>query len=250
MADIYLNYSEPDREDARRLALALQSVGWSVCWDQRGSAGQSGPGTREHELQAMRCMVVVWSAASVASARVCEEAALGLQSGKLMAVRIAPVQPPAAFREAGAADLIGWRGDEDFPALQQLIEDIGRLIYRPLLERRTGTASQPTPLFDEEDHPFRQPISARPASAAPVTDERGRWLWIAAGSALLVSAGIGFSAEYWRKRHMESPGAMPEASAAPEPSTKPGVAAQATAVADAAVRAAPGARSHAVPSAR
>lgn len=200
MADIFLSYNEADREAVRRLSLALQSVGWSVWWDRRIPAGQTWRSVLSRELQGMRCMVVVWSATSVVSEWVCEEAAEGRQSGKLIPVMIEPVRPPAGFRELQAADLIGWDGDEDFPGLLQLIEDIGRLIYRPEITRTAGSASQPSSL-DETEH--RNATAAPPPKLTPAeTDRRDRWIWVAAGVALLAAAGTGFFAEHWRKRSL------------------------------------------------
>jgi hypothetical protein len=224
MADIFLSYNEADREAVRRLSLALQSVGWSVWWDRRIPAGQTWRSVLSRELQSMRCMVVVWSATSVASEWVCEEAAEGRQSGKLIPVMIEPVRPPAGFRELQAADLIGWDGDEDFPGLLQLIEDIGRLIYRPETTRAAGTVSQPSTLDDTEQRPV---ITAPPAKPQPnETDRRDRWLWVAAGAALFVAAGTGFFAEHWRKRSLVQT-APPMAATQPEapvsPAAKPAV---------------------------
>ena len=75
MADIFLSYTEQDRDAVRRLAETLQSVGWSVWWDRRIPAGMTWRSVLERELQQMRCMVVLWSRHSVQSDWVCEEAA-------------------------------------------------------------------------------------------------------------------------------------------------------------------------------
>ncbi|MDB5846265.1 MAG: hypothetical protein JWP29_17 [Rhodoferax sp.] len=224
MADIFLSYNESDREAVRRLSLALQSVGWSVWWDRRIPAGQTWRSVLAHELQTMRCMVVVWSARSVASEWVCEEATEGRQAGKLIPVMIEPVRPPAGFREVQAADLIGWDGDEDFPGLQQLIEDIGRLIYRPVDSHAAGTTQEPASGPDDTPHPAPPPRHA----AENLTDTTGwnqwnRWLWAGAGGALLLAASAGFFAEHWRKRSLP-PSTAPMAMSAVE-DTKPAGAA-------------------------
>ena len=133
MADIFLSYTEKDREAVHRLAETLQSVGWSVWWDRRIPAGLTWRIVLERELQSMRCMVVLWSSNSVQSDWVCEEAAEGRQLG-----RIERVRPPAGFREIQAADLVDWDGSRDYLGLQQLLDDIGRLIGKPdLVPRQT-----------------------------------------------------------------------------------------------------------------
>ena len=128
MADIFLSYNETDRPTAGRLAALLQSQGWSVWWDRRIPAGQTWRSVIEHELQHMRCMLVLWSAQSVRSEWVCEEAGEGRRLGRLLPVLIEPVRPPAGFREVQAADLVGWDGSREFAGFQLLIEDIARLV--------------------------------------------------------------------------------------------------------------------------
>jgi hypothetical protein len=131
MADIFLSYTEKDRDAVRRLAESLQSAGWSVWWDRRIPAGLTWRSVLERELQHMRCMVVLWSQHSVASEWVCEEAAEGRQLGRLVPVLIQHVRPPAGFREIQAADLVDWDGSPDFLGLRRLVEDIERLIGKP-----------------------------------------------------------------------------------------------------------------------
>ena len=41
MSDIFLSYTEQDREQARRIAAVLESVGWTVWWDRRIRAGET-----------------------------------------------------------------------------------------------------------------------------------------------------------------------------------------------------------------
>ncbi|MEQ1685483.1 MAG: toll/interleukin-1 receptor domain-containing protein [Burkholderiaceae bacterium] len=144
MADIFLSYTEKDRD--------------AVWWDRRIPAGLSWRNVLERELQQMRCMVVLWSQHSVASEWVCEEAAEGRQLGRLVPVLLENVRPPAGFREIQAADLVDWDGSPQFPGLQRLVEDIERLIGQP------GAAAQ-SPSKPETTH--RAPGSAAPAAPRP-----------------------------------------------------------------------------------
>ena len=114
MADIFLSYTEKDREQARRLAATLESVGWTVWWDRRIPAGETWRNVLQQALQDMRCMVVLWSAKSIESEWVCEEATEGRRLDRLVPVLIEQVRPPAGFREIQAADLTGWDGHGGF----------------------------------------------------------------------------------------------------------------------------------------
>jgi TIR domain len=174
MADIFLSYNEKDRNAVGRLAVVLQKQGWSVWWDRRIPAGQTWRGVLERELQSMRCMVVLWSANSVRSEWVCEEAAEARQTGRLVPVAIDHTRPPAGFREVQAADLVDWDGSPDFVGLRQLIEDIERLIGKPqvLTAPPVGGDDAPTPPparpTDPRPRPLPSPRSWQPWGLAAV----------------------------------------------------------------------------------
>ena len=131
MTDIFLSYTEKDREVARRVASTLEAVGWKVWWDRRIPAGETWRSVLENALEDMRCMVVLWSSRSIESEWVYEEASEGRRLGKLMPVMIEAVRPPAGFREIQAADLTGWDGSRDFDGMQMLIADLEALLGKP-----------------------------------------------------------------------------------------------------------------------
>lgn len=139
MADIFMSYSEKDRDAVNRLAATLQTVGWTVWWDRRIPAGLTWRAVLEQEMRSMRCMVVLWSNHSVLSEWVCEEASEGHSLGRLVPVSIDRVRPPAGFREIQAADLVDWDGTRDFVGFQRLVEDIERLIGKPGAEPPQAT---------------------------------------------------------------------------------------------------------------
>lgn len=128
MADIFLSYNSRDRARARLLAEALTACGWTVWWDHEVPAGHSWRDLIAEQLDAMRCMVVLWSAQSVDSDWVCEEADEGRLKGCLVPVLIEPVRPPAGFRGIQAADLSGWEGDPQEAPFRRLVADIARKI--------------------------------------------------------------------------------------------------------------------------
>ena len=131
MADIFLSYTEKDREQARRLAATLESVGWTVWWDRRIPAGETWRNVLQQALHDMRCMVVLWSARSIESEWVCEEATEGRRLDRLVPVLIEQVRPPAGFREIQAADLTGWDGTRDHEGMRMLVADLENLLGKP-----------------------------------------------------------------------------------------------------------------------
>ena len=67
MSDIFISYSSHDRPWVKVLAEALRSEGWSVWWDRTTPTGSNYYRAIENELDAARCVVVVWSKESVRS---------------------------------------------------------------------------------------------------------------------------------------------------------------------------------------
>jgi hypothetical protein len=131
MADIFLSYAEEDREVARKIAGLLESAGWLVWWDRKIPEGVTW---RHHIVKAlldMRCMVVLWSANSINSEWVKEEAEEGRSAGKLLPVLIEPVTPPIGFRSIQSADLANWDGSGDALAFRQLVSDLQVRLGKP-----------------------------------------------------------------------------------------------------------------------
>ena len=144
MSDIFLSYTEQDREQARRIAAALESVGWTVWWDRRIPAGETWRSVLEEALQNMRCMIVLWSSRSIESEWVSEEATEGRRLEKLVPVMIEPVRPPAGFREIQAADLTNWDGSREFEGMRmRRTSRRHQAIMATLTIRLIGLAGQP-----------------------------------------------------------------------------------------------------------
>lgn len=194
MADIFLSYTERDRDTARRVAEALGSAGWSVWWDRRIPAGETWRSVLDHALEDMRCMVVLWSAKSIESEWVYEEASEGRRQGKLVPVMIEAVRPPAGFREIQAADLTGWDGSQDFDGLRLLLSDLEHLLVKPVVNAADGTSrtNQHPAGPEHAEHDPDPPYSASdlPGRAKPVAHgTSARWpLAALAGGVLLVGA--------------------------------------------------------------
>ncbi len=127
MADIFMSYANEDLEHAERLARALTEQGWTVWWDRRLSAGQVFEEVIEQAIDSARCVVVLWSKASVGSRWVRAEANEGAERGILVPVRLDGSRIPLAFRQLHTADLTGWRGDLDAGEILELSDSISRI---------------------------------------------------------------------------------------------------------------------------
>lgn len=217
MTDIFLSYTERDRETARRIAEALGSAGWSVWWDRRIPAGETWRNVLEHALEDMRCMVVLWSAKSIESEWVYEEATEGRRLGKLVPVMIEAVRPPAGFREIQAADLTGWDGSPDFDGLRMLLADLENMLGRPV------AVVPERPVKPIHTVPGEAGQAYDPADLAAVKpkapgEPKSSLVGMAVAGALLLAVGAGYLALSGREPAVLEPQArQPE-----RPETSPG----------------------------
>ena len=135
MPDIFISYKRQDRPWAEALAQALEATGRSVWWDDRLAAGEQYDEVLETQLEQTRCVIVLWSAASIESRWVRTEANEGLRRNILVPVKIEDVEPPLAFRLIHTGSLIGWDRTAAHPLLADLVQDVNRMLGQPAAAR-------------------------------------------------------------------------------------------------------------------
>lgn len=124
MSDIFISYSSSDRLKAQELGIRLEKEGWSVWWDRKIPPGQSFSKVLEKALNSAKCVVVLWSKASVASDWVQNEAAEGKRRGILVPAFIEDTAPPFEFRRIQAANLIDWDKETPGNEFNQFLEAV------------------------------------------------------------------------------------------------------------------------------
>ncbi len=125
---IFVSYAKENLSQASDLAAALESKGWLVWWDRQIPPGRTFDEVIEEALTQARCVIVLWSAHSVASRWVRAEASVAAERGILVPVLIEDVPIPLEFRRLQAANLIDWHADLDHPELAKVIDTVGRLV--------------------------------------------------------------------------------------------------------------------------
>jgi TIR domain len=128
VSDIFISYASENREQAHKLASALETLGWSVWWDRHIITGQAYDQVIEREINDAKSVVVLWSGRSVASEWVKNEAAAAAERGVLLPVLIERVTVPLEFRRKQTADLIGWDGDPAHNGFQALCRGVSATI--------------------------------------------------------------------------------------------------------------------------
>ncbi|MES1200637.1 MAG: toll/interleukin-1 receptor domain-containing protein [Pseudomonadota bacterium] len=122
MADVFISYASGDRDRVRPLAEALQRRGFKVWWDRALAGGQDYAAVIERELKAAKAVVVVWTAGSVSSNFVRDEASRARDEGKLTPILLDRVEPPLGFGSIQAEDFTRWTGAGGAPQVQILDE--------------------------------------------------------------------------------------------------------------------------------
>lgn len=110
---IFLSYSRVDLARARPVMILLEGAGFDVWWDGRLEGGENYLQTTEAALEGADCVVVLWSATSVASHWVRDEAQRGRERGCLVPLSIDGTMAPLGFRQFQLLDISGWNGAPD-----------------------------------------------------------------------------------------------------------------------------------------
>jgi hypothetical protein len=160
MADIFLSYAREDEARAAVVARVLGELGWSVFWDRRIVAGTSWDEVVERELQDCRCVVVLWSAASIASRWVKTEARFALQRDTLVPANLDRSEPPLEFRFLESAQLHTWLGATDDSEFSVLSEGIAQHVKPAHRESNAEPTATPTAA------PKRERVPTVPASTS------------------------------------------------------------------------------------
>jgi hypothetical protein len=142
VADIFLSYAREDELRARAVAGELESRGWSVFWDRRIPTGHDFGEHLQQQINAARCIVVLWSKASVASRFVRDEATEGLD-GRLVPALIEAVNQPLGFRQLQAADLRNWHGERPHREFDWFVDSIAIIVAAASVA--TSARSHPAP---------------------------------------------------------------------------------------------------------
>jgi formylglycine-generating enzyme required for sulfatase activity len=107
------------------LIRALERHGWSVWWDRTIPLGKTYDQVIEEALDAARCVVVVWSQASVVSHWVRTEVEEGRVRDILVPVMIdSDVRLPLGFRLLQTARLLDWSDLASNPEFARLVQAI------------------------------------------------------------------------------------------------------------------------------
>jgi TIR domain len=161
MADIFISYGRADRPHAQRIASVLEGHGWAVWWDRKILAGDTFEKTIQRALNEARCIVVLWSAGSVTSSWVKDEATDGKRRNILVPVLIDEVDIPLGFRQLHAVSLLDAAGEQDLSRFDDLVASVDNVLRRPApAAEEPRVAGEP---IESSRRPTPSPIEAIPS---------------------------------------------------------------------------------------
>jgi hypothetical protein len=151
MSDIFISYSRSDSAKAQTLAGALQRQNWSVWWDPNVQIGQTFRNVISKELDASKCVIVLWSRESIQSGWVLGEAQVAVKRGILVPCLIEDVAIPLGFDQIQTASLQNWNGELSHPQFIKLLKAIAKIIWteKKLIQLQPLDCGQETSLRSE-----------------------------------------------------------------------------------------------------
>lgn len=136
MADIFVSYSQKDRERVEPLVRALESLGLAVWWDPKIRPGDVWDRVIQTALDASRAVIVVWTRDSVGSHWVLAEADEAMRRRVLIPVLLDDIKIPLAFRFIQTLDLSKWSGDPKAFEIRFLAEALSAFVGIQVGERK------------------------------------------------------------------------------------------------------------------
>jgi serine/threonine-protein kinase len=183
MADVFVSYKAEDRRRVKPLVEALQADGFSVWWDEQIGGGAAWRQAIEAELNAAKCVIVVWSKRSVGAEGtfVQDEATRAQQRHVYVPVLIDKVHLPLGFGETQALPLTGWHGDRTDARYQAVLSAVQRNVGGK--RRRTSSPAAAASVD-------RRAAIAGGALAAVAVAGAGAWALFKPGTAAAASNSI------------------------------------------------------------
>jgi len=183
---LFLSYARDDEPYARRLATALEHRGYTIWWDALIEGGAAYSRSIAEALETADAVLVLWSARSIESDWVRDEAGQGRERHRLVPLSIDGSKPPLGFRQYQVIDISRWHGRRNAPE----IASIDRAIEAVLGDGHSTRAQPSVPMS-------RRTLMIGGAAAGLALAGGGAWLaWdrglFGGGSAPLTIAVLPF----------------------------------------------------------
>ncbi|HEY1426964.1 MAG TPA: TIR domain-containing protein [Caulobacteraceae bacterium] len=149
MSDVFISYARSTAKQAVAVDATLRALGYSVWRDEELPSHRAYSDVIEEQLGCAKAVVVIWSAEAVKSQWVRSEADRARAGNKLVQLAIDDARLPMPFDQIQCADLSGWTGEHDHPAMGKVLASVADVIGGAAHEvdrpRRTPSPAPPLP---------------------------------------------------------------------------------------------------------
>lgn len=118
---VFFSYSRVDFARAQPIIALLEASGFDVWWDGKLEAGVKYVESTTMALEGAQAVVVAWSAQSVGSHWVRDEAMHGRDTSRLIPLTLDGTLPPLGFRQFQVLDFAQWKGQPGDPVAGELV---------------------------------------------------------------------------------------------------------------------------------
>ena len=126
---LFLSYARADAPLARRLATTLERAGFTIWWDALISGGEAYSRSIADALEKADAVLVLWSAQSIESDWVRDEASQGRERHRLVPLSIDGTRPPLGFRQYQVIDISRWHGRKSAPEIAEIERAIHSVLH-------------------------------------------------------------------------------------------------------------------------
>lgn len=124
---IFLSYSREDRAQVLPIIKRLNAAGHDVWWDGLLEGGDRFSQVTETALETRDVVLVAWTARSINSHWVRDEATRGRDRGRMLSVSLDGTPPPLGFRQIQYIDLSQDRRKADGTAFQEVLAALAKI---------------------------------------------------------------------------------------------------------------------------
>ncbi|HEY4070147.1 MAG TPA: TIR domain-containing protein [Sphingomicrobium sp.] len=176
---VFVSYARADERQAKTIIKCISGAGFRVWWDALIPSGERFSARIAEALEGAGAIVVLWSAHSIESGWVQDEAAWGRDHHRLIPISIDGSDPPLGFRQLQCVDLSKGGAKAANPEMQRALRSIAEMLDSPV------PAFPAAPLVDR-----RTAVIGGGAVAAIAAAGFGAWRFSSSGSATANSIAV------------------------------------------------------------
>lgn len=130
MAEVFISFSQKERERVAPFAARLAALGVDAWFDKEISAGESFGAVIRAKLKEAKAVLVCWSPEAIQSQWIDAEADYAREVNTYVPVFIAPCALMPPFNRIHTDDLSTWDGSPNDPTWLKLVDRLGKLLGR------------------------------------------------------------------------------------------------------------------------